>query len=244
VAPLTGTDGLTDVQQDIISRVREFVALRAFELAIGYAQQRHTFGMPIAQHQAILFKLADMGTKTAAAHQMMVLAARHKDAGQQSDLEAGMAKYLASEPCKEVVEDALRIHGGSGYSTDAEIERLYRDAPGASAASGASAAPGAPGAPGGALRAGHVTHGCTDGLALAGPNVHRRALARPRRPQRRTAPVTSQRLLWARSTRVTNLASSQRLYASQSATRPRCCVCTSHAAGRNTARASRPASAR
>src|ERR1700683_2935185 len=66
------------------------VAQRAFELAISYAQQRHTFGKPIAQHQAILFKLAEMGTKTAAAHQMMVLAARHKDAGRQSDLEAGI----------------------------------------------------------------------------------------------------------------------------------------------------------
>jgi alkylation response protein AidB-like acyl-CoA dehydrogenase len=105
------------------------VAQRAFELAIGYAQQRHTFGKPIAQHQAILFKLAEMGTKIVAAHQMMVLAARHKDAGQQSDLEAGMAKYLASEYCNEVVEDALRIHGGFGYSKEAEIERLYRDAP-------------------------------------------------------------------------------------------------------------------
>jgi alkylation response protein AidB-like acyl-CoA dehydrogenase len=70
-----------------------------------------------------------MATKTVAAHQMMVLAARHKDAGAQSDLEAGMAKYLAAEYCKEVVEDSLRIHGGFGYSTGAEIERLYRDAP-------------------------------------------------------------------------------------------------------------------
>jgi alkylation response protein AidB-like acyl-CoA dehydrogenase len=105
------------------------VAQRAFELAVGYAQQRQTFGKPIAQHQAILFKLAEMGTKTVAAHQMMVMSARHKDAGQQSDLEAGMAKYLACEYCKEVVEDALRIHGAMGYSRDSEIERLYRDAP-------------------------------------------------------------------------------------------------------------------
>ncbi len=105
------------------------VAQRAFELAVGYAQQRRTFGKPIAEHQAILFKLAEMATKTVAAHQMMVLAARHKDAGLQSDLEAGMAKYLASEYCIQVVEDALRIHGGFGYSADAEIERLYRDAP-------------------------------------------------------------------------------------------------------------------
>ena len=105
------------------------VAQRAFELAIAYAQQRHAFGKPIARHQAIEFKLAEMGTKTVAAHQMMVMAARSKDAGRQSDLEAGMAKYLASEYCKEVVEDALRIHGGYGYSSEYEIERLYRDAP-------------------------------------------------------------------------------------------------------------------
>jgi alkylation response protein AidB-like acyl-CoA dehydrogenase len=105
------------------------VGQRAFELAIRYAQQRHTFGKPIARHQAIEFKLAEMGTKVVAAHQMMVMAARRKDSGEQSDLEAGMAKYLASEFSKEVVEDALRIHGGYGYSQEYEIERLYRDAP-------------------------------------------------------------------------------------------------------------------
>jgi alkylation response protein AidB-like acyl-CoA dehydrogenase len=105
------------------------VAQRAFELAISYAQQRQTFGKPIAQHQAIEFKLAEMGTKVVAAHQMMVMAAHAKDKGEKSDLQAGMAKYLASEYCKEVVEDALRIHGGYGYSQEYEIERLYRDAP-------------------------------------------------------------------------------------------------------------------
>ena len=105
------------------------IALRAFELAIGYAQQRHTFGQPIAQHQAIQFKLAEMATKVEAAHQMMVMAARRKDSGQRNDLEAGMAKYLASEYGKEVVEDAFRIHGGYGFSTEYEIERLYREAP-------------------------------------------------------------------------------------------------------------------
>jgi alkylation response protein AidB-like acyl-CoA dehydrogenase len=105
------------------------VAHRAFELAIGYAQQRQAFGKPIAQHQAIEFKLAEMGTKVVAAHQMMVLAARRKESGGQADLEAGMAKYLASEYAKEVVEDALRIHGGYGYSQEYEIERLYRDVP-------------------------------------------------------------------------------------------------------------------
>ena len=105
------------------------VANRAFELAINYAQHRQAFGKPIAQHQAIEFKLAEMGTKVVAAHQMMVMSARRKDEGEQSDLEAGMAKYLASEYCKEVVEDSLRIHGGYGYSQEYEIERLYRDAP-------------------------------------------------------------------------------------------------------------------
>ena len=105
------------------------IALRAFELAIGYAQQRHTFGQPIAQHQAIQFKLAEMATKVEAAHQMMVMAARRKDSGRRNDLEAGMAKYLASEYGKEVVEDAFRIHGGYGFSKEYEIERLYREVP-------------------------------------------------------------------------------------------------------------------
>jgi alkylation response protein AidB-like acyl-CoA dehydrogenase len=105
------------------------VAKRAFELAIDYAQQRSTFGKPIAQHQAVLFRLAEMATKVEAAHAMMVMAARKKDAGERNDVEAGMAKYLASEYCKEVVEDAFRIHGGYGYSKEYEIERLYREAP-------------------------------------------------------------------------------------------------------------------
>ncbi|MER6526550.1 acyl-CoA dehydrogenase family protein [Streptomyces sp. NPDC001508] len=105
------------------------VAQRAFELGIAYAQQRHTFGKPIAQHQAIQFKLAEMATKVEAAHAMMVNAARKKDSGERNDLEAGMAKYLASEYCKEVVEDAFRIHGGYGFSKEYEIERLYREAP-------------------------------------------------------------------------------------------------------------------
>jgi alkylation response protein AidB-like acyl-CoA dehydrogenase len=105
------------------------VALRAFELAVGYARSRRSFGKIIGEHQAISFKLAEMATKTVAAHQMMVMAARRKAAGGQSDVEAGMAKYLAAEYCKEVVEDSLRVHGGYGYSTEHEIERLYRDAP-------------------------------------------------------------------------------------------------------------------
>jgi alkylation response protein AidB-like acyl-CoA dehydrogenase len=105
------------------------VALRAFELGIDYAQQRETFGKKIAEHQAILFRLAEMGTKVEAAHQMMVKAARVKDAGDRNDLEAGMAKYLASEYCSQVVEDSFRIHGGYGFSKEYEIERLYREAP-------------------------------------------------------------------------------------------------------------------
>jgi alkylation response protein AidB-like acyl-CoA dehydrogenase len=105
------------------------VALRAFELAIDYAQRRRTFGQPIAQHQAIMFKLAEMATKVEAAHQMVVMAARRKDSGQRNDLEAGMAKYLAAEYAKEVVEDCLRIHGGYGFTKEYEIERLYRDVP-------------------------------------------------------------------------------------------------------------------
>ncbi len=105
------------------------LATRAFELGIDYAQQRETFGKQIAQHQAVAFRLADMATKVEAAHQMMVMAARKKDSGERNDLEAGMAKYLASEYCKEVVEDSFRIHGGYGYSKEYEIERLYREAP-------------------------------------------------------------------------------------------------------------------
>lgn len=105
------------------------VANRAFELGVAYAQQRETFGKKIAEHQAVLFRLAEMATKVEAAHQMMVRAARKKDAGQRNDLEAGMAKYLASEYCSQVVEDSFRIHGGYGFSKEYEIERLYREAP-------------------------------------------------------------------------------------------------------------------
>ena len=105
------------------------VAQRAFELGVAYAQQRETFGKPIAEHQAIQFRLAEMGTKVEAAHLMVVNAARTKDAGERNDLEAGMAKYLASEFCHQVVEDSFRIHGGYGYSKEFEIERLYREAP-------------------------------------------------------------------------------------------------------------------
>jgi alkylation response protein AidB-like acyl-CoA dehydrogenase len=105
------------------------IAQRALELALRYSQERKTFGKPIAQHQAIQFKLADMATKIEAARLLTLKAARMKDAGQRSDLEAGMAKLFASETGKEVVEEAFRIHGGYGYSKEYEIERLYRDAP-------------------------------------------------------------------------------------------------------------------
>jgi alkylation response protein AidB-like acyl-CoA dehydrogenase len=105
------------------------VATRAFELGVQYAQQRETFGKKIAEHQAVLFRIAEMATKVEAAHQMVVLAARKKDSGERNDLEAGMAKYLASEYCSQVVEDSFRIHGGYGFSKEYEIERLYREAP-------------------------------------------------------------------------------------------------------------------
>jgi alkylation response protein AidB-like acyl-CoA dehydrogenase len=105
------------------------IAQRALELALKYSQERKTFGKEIAKHQAIQFKLADMATKVEAARLLTLKAARMKDAGQRSDLEAGMAKLYASEAGKEVVEDAFRIHGGYGYSKEYEIERLYRDAP-------------------------------------------------------------------------------------------------------------------
>jgi alkylation response protein AidB-like acyl-CoA dehydrogenase len=105
------------------------IAQRALELALKYSQERKTFGKPIAKHQAISFKLADMATRLEAARLVTRKAARMKDAGERSDLEAGMAKLLASETGKENVEDAFRIHGGYGYSKEYEIERLYRDAP-------------------------------------------------------------------------------------------------------------------
>ncbi len=105
------------------------ISIRAFELAIQYAQQRETFGKPIAQHQAIAFQLAEMATKVEAAHALMVKAARLKDAGKRNDVEAGMAKLLASEYCAEVTTQSFRIHGGYGYSKEYEIERLMREAP-------------------------------------------------------------------------------------------------------------------
>jgi alkylation response protein AidB-like acyl-CoA dehydrogenase len=103
------------------------LAWRGFELGIAYAQQRKTFGKVIAEHQAVLFRLAEMATKVEVAHTMMVKAARLKDTGQRMDVEAGMAKMVASEYANEVVEDSFRIHGGYGYSKEYEIERLMRE---------------------------------------------------------------------------------------------------------------------
>jgi alkylation response protein AidB-like acyl-CoA dehydrogenase len=105
------------------------VATAAFEAAIKYAQQRQTFGQPIAQHQAIQLKLADMATKIQAARLLTYEAAAKKDNGERIDLEVGMAKLFASEMCGEVTLEAMRIHGGYGYIKDFDVERYYRDAP-------------------------------------------------------------------------------------------------------------------
>jgi alkylation response protein AidB-like acyl-CoA dehydrogenase len=105
------------------------LATRAFEEAIEYAQQRVAFGKPIAQHQMIQEKLAHMGTLLEASKLMLMNAAKKKSAGERSDLEAGMAKYFCTEACHEIVTEALRVHGGYGYSAEYTIERLYRDAP-------------------------------------------------------------------------------------------------------------------
>jgi butyryl-CoA dehydrogenase len=105
------------------------VGRAAFEAAITYAQQREAFGVPIAKHQAIQFKLADMATKLEAARLLTKSAAEKIDSGQRADLEAGMAKLFASEAAFEIAVEAMRVHGGVGYSTDLPIERYYRDAP-------------------------------------------------------------------------------------------------------------------
>src|SRR5271166_3383814 len=105
------------------------IAQRALELGLRYSQERKAFGKPIAEHQAIQFKLADMATQVDAARLLTLRAARLKDAGARSDLEAGMAKLFASEAGRFCVEESFRIHGGYGYSKEYEIERLYRDAP-------------------------------------------------------------------------------------------------------------------
>ena len=105
------------------------VAAAALEDSLAYAQQRESFGQPIWKHQAIGHHLADMATKLTAARQLTLFAAEKADAGQRCDMEAGMAKLFASEVGMEIALDAVRIHGGYGYSTEYDIERYFRDAP-------------------------------------------------------------------------------------------------------------------
>ena len=105
------------------------VARAAFDDALRYAQQRESFGVPIWKHQAIGGYLADMATKVTAARQLILYAAERFDAGQRCDMEAGMAKLFASEAAMQVALDAVRIHGGYGYSTEFDVERYFRDAP-------------------------------------------------------------------------------------------------------------------
>jgi alkylation response protein AidB-like acyl-CoA dehydrogenase len=105
------------------------VAQAAFEEAIKYAQQRVTFGKPIAQHQLIQAKLAEMATKIEASRLLIESAAEKKNRGERCDMEAGMAKLFATETAAEVSFDAMRILGGNGYSKDFPVERFYRDAP-------------------------------------------------------------------------------------------------------------------
>lgn len=105
------------------------LATCAFEAAVKYAQQRETFGEPISNHQAIQLKIAQMGTKIRAAELMVMDAAQKKSTGRRADLEAGMAKYFATEVAQEASLEAMRIHGGYGYSQEYIVERLYRDSP-------------------------------------------------------------------------------------------------------------------
>jgi butyryl-CoA dehydrogenase len=105
------------------------IAKSALENAIRYARERETFGKPIASHQLIQAKIATMATKIRAAELLMLDAAQRKDSGERADLEAGMAKLFATEVAEEAALEAMRIHGGYGYSQEYPIERLYRDAP-------------------------------------------------------------------------------------------------------------------
>jgi alkylation response protein AidB-like acyl-CoA dehydrogenase len=105
------------------------VARAALEDSLRYAQQRETFGQPIWRHQAVGHRLADMATRVDAARLLTLRAAAALDAGQRSDLEAGMAKLFASEACLEVAADAIKVHGGYGFSAEFDVERYYRDAP-------------------------------------------------------------------------------------------------------------------
>jgi alkylation response protein AidB-like acyl-CoA dehydrogenase len=105
------------------------VARAALEDSLRYAQQREAFGQPIWRHQAVGHRLADMATAVDAARLLTTRAATSLDAGGRSDLAAGMAKLFASEVCLRVTADAIRVHGGYGYSTEFDVERYYRDAP-------------------------------------------------------------------------------------------------------------------
>jgi len=105
------------------------VGRAALEDSLRYAQQRESFGKPIWQHQSISNYLADMATNLTAARQLVLYAARRYDSGQRADLEAGMAKLFASETAMRIALDAVRIHGGYGYSTEFDVERYFRDAP-------------------------------------------------------------------------------------------------------------------
>jgi hypothetical protein len=105
------------------------VARAALEDSMRYAQQRETFGQPIWKHQAVGHRLADMATRVDAARLMTMRAAAALDAGKRSDLEAGMAKLFASEACLQVTSDAIKVHGGYGFSAEFDVERYYRDAP-------------------------------------------------------------------------------------------------------------------
>jgi alkylation response protein AidB-like acyl-CoA dehydrogenase len=105
------------------------VARAALEDSLRYAQQRETFGQPIWRHQAVGHRLADMATRVDAARLMTLRAAAALDSGGRCDLEAGMAKLFASEACLQVAADAIKVHGGYGYSPEFDVERYYRDAP-------------------------------------------------------------------------------------------------------------------
>ena len=105
------------------------VGRAALEDSLRYAQERESFGKPIWRHQAIGTYLADMATKLTAARQLVLYAAREADAGRRVDMEAGMAKLFASETAMELALNAVRIHGGYGYSTEFDVERYFRDAP-------------------------------------------------------------------------------------------------------------------
>jgi alkylation response protein AidB-like acyl-CoA dehydrogenase len=105
------------------------VGRAAFEAALRYSRERQTMGRPIAEHQAIQLKLADMATKLQAARLLTEYAAARREAGERVDVEAGMAKLFASEAAFEIATDSMRIHGGVGYTTELPVERYYRDAP-------------------------------------------------------------------------------------------------------------------